>query len=281
MEQSTCHDFKPLHVAIIMDGNGRWAERRGQPRSEGHLAGARAVRRTVESARELGIGTLTLHAFSSDNWKRPRTETAWLMALLEDYLIRETPRCLEAGIRLRVAGRRDRLPHTLLAAIESTEAATRGGKELCLRLAVDYSARHSLWQASRLCGATDDLPTFEKLLARTVHDDASIPDVDLLIRCGGEQRLSDLFGWECAHAELLFLPVMWPDFGPRELRAALEEFQRRERRYGGLPCATHDIAETAVSGAAGPLGSRRGQENPPAALAAQEIVPNALDRPRT
>jgi len=266
----------PLHVAIIMDGNGRWAERRGRPRSEGHLAGARAVRRTVEGARELGIGTLTLHAFSSDNWKRPHQETAWLMQLLEDYLVRETPRCLEAGIRLRVAGRRDRLPRTLLAAIECAEAATRGGKELYLRLAVDYSARHSLWQAARLCGGTGDLPVFEAL-ARTVHDDAPLPDVDLLIRCGGEQRLSDLFGWECAHAELLFLPLMWPDFGPRELRAALEEFQRRERRYGALPVAARDTAGAAVSLAAGPS---RGQENPSAALAAQDIVSTGLREPR-
>jgi undecaprenyl diphosphate synthase len=281
MKQSTCQSFAPLHVAIIMDGNGRWAERRGRPRSEGHLAGARAVRRTVEGARELGIGTLTLHAFSSDNWKRPHQETAWLMQLLEDYLVRETPRCLEAGIRLRVAGRRDRLPRTLLAAIECAEAATRGGKELYLRLAIDYSARHSLWQAAQWCGAADDLAMFESLLARAVHEDAPVPDVDLLIRCGGEQRLSDLFGWECAHAELLFLPLMWPDFGPRELRAALEEFRRRERRYGALPVSAQDITETAVSRSAGrPLGSSRSQENPPAALAAQDIVPAGLKEPR-
>jgi len=278
MTQSTCQSFTPLHVAIIMDGNGRWAERRGRPRGEGHLAGARAVRRTVESARELGIGTLTLHAFSSDNWKRPHQETAWLMQLLEDYLVRETPRCLEAGIRLRVAGRRDRLPRTLLAAIECAEAATRGGKELHLRLAIDYSARHSLWQAARWCGAADDLAIFERLLARAVHEDAPVPDVDLLIRCGGEQRLSDLFGWECAHAELLFLPLMWPDFGPRELRAALEEFQRRERRYGALPAAARDTAGTAVSRSGGPS---RGQENPPAGLTAQDIAPTALEGPRT
>jgi undecaprenyl diphosphate synthase len=271
MEQSTCHSFKALHVAIIMDGNGRWAERHGRPRSAGHLAGARAVRRTVESARELGIGTLTLHAFSSDNWKRPRQETARLMELLEDYLVRETPRCLRAGIRLRVVGRRDRLPQRLLAAIESTEAATRAGKELTLRLAVDYSARHSLWQAARLCDAADDLARFERMLARTVHEDAPVPDVDLLIRCGGEQRLSDLFGWECAHAELLFLPLMWPDFGPRELRAALEEFQRRERRYGALP-TVQAIGETTISRATeSPVSSRR-HEHPPAALAAQDIV---------
>ena len=278
MKQSTCQPFKPLHVAIIMDGNGRWAERRGRPRSEGHLAGAGAVRRTVESARELGIGTLTLHAFSSDNWKRPHQETAWLMQLLEDYLARETPRCLEAGIRLRVAGRRDRLPQPLLAAIECAEAATRGGKELHLRLAIDYSARHSLWQAARWCGAADDLAMFERLLARAVHEDAPVPDVDLLIRCGGEQRLSDLFGWDCAHAELLFLPLMWPDFGSHDLRAALEEFQRRERRYGALPVATRDTVGTAASLAPGPS---RGQENPPAGLTAQDIAPTALEGPRT
>jgi undecaprenyl diphosphate synthase len=246
MKQSTCHTSKPLHVAIIMDGNGRWAKRRGQPRGKGHLAGARAVRRTVESACELGIGTLTLHAFSSDNWKRPRKETGRLMELFEDYLVCETARCVEAGIRLHVAGRRDRLPPTLLAAIESAESATRNGKALYLRLAVDYSARYSMWQAARLCAAADDLAAFERLLASAVHEETPVPDVDLLIRCGGEQRLSDLFGWECAHAELLFLPVMWPDFGARELRDALVEFERRERRYGALPAAAQDIAGTAA-----------------------------------
>jgi hypothetical protein len=127
-----------------------------------------------------------------------------------------------------------------------------------------------------LCGATGDLPVFETL-ARTVHDDAPLPDVDLLIRCGGEQRLSDLFGWECAHAELLFLPLMWPDFGPLELRAALEEFRRRERRYGALPVAARDTVGTAVSLAAGPS---RGHENPPAGLTAQGIAPTGLKEPR-
>jgi undecaprenyl diphosphate synthase len=235
MKSSTLQTPAPLHVAIIMDGNGRWANSRGWPRSKGHLAGARAVRRTIESACELGIGTLTLHAFSSDNWKRPPGETGRLMELFEDYLVRETPRCREAGIRLHVVGRRDRLPNTLLAAIASAESATRDGKALNLRLAVDYSARYALWQAARSCGPTADLAQFERSLASVVHEQAPVPGVDLLIRCGGEQRLSDLFGWECAHAELLFLPLMWPDFGARELRAALEEFQRRERRYGALP----------------------------------------------
>jgi undecaprenyl diphosphate synthase len=218
-----------------MDGNGRWAESRGRHRSDGHLAGALAVQRTVECALELGIGTLTLHAFSSDNWNRPSEETGRLMELFEEYLIGETGRCVELGIRLHVVGRRDRLPRQLLDTIEAVEAATQCGRALYLRIAVDYSARHSIWQAARMCGAGDDLPAFERMLARSVHEDEPVPVVDLLIRCGGEQRLSDLFGWECAHAELLFLPVMWPDFGADDLRGAMDEFHRRERRFGALP----------------------------------------------
>lgn len=242
MKQSTCHDLKKCHVAIIMDGNGRWAESRGKPRAAGHLAGALAVQRTVKAALELGIGTLTLHAFSSDNWKRPSDETARLMELFEEYLMSEIGRCLESGIRLKVTGRRDRLPRTLLDAIEMAEAATQCGKRLHLRIAVDYSARHSLWQAARMCGTLDDVAAFERMLAKAVHEDRPVPGVDLLIRCGGEQRLSDLFGWECAHAELVFLPVMWPDFGAEDLRGAVIEFQRRERRFGALPPGNAEAA---------------------------------------
>ncbi|MBM3814008.1 MAG: di-trans,poly-cis-decaprenylcistransferase [Acidimicrobiia bacterium] len=234
MEQSTCCTADGIHVAIIMDGNGRWAQHRGRPRTEGHLAGAAAVRRTVEAALELGIGTLTLHAFSSDNWKRPEQETGPLMELFEEYLRGQIQRLVDNGVRLHVAGRRDRLQAPLVEAIEAVEEATRGRRRLYLRLAVDYSARHALWQAARMCGTADEMPVFERLLARAVHEEEPAPNVDLLIRTGGEQRLSDLFGWECAHAELLFLPVLWPDFGAEDLREALQEFQRRERRFGAL-----------------------------------------------
>jgi undecaprenyl diphosphate synthase len=204
MEQST------LHTAIIMDGNGRWASRRGLSRSSGHRVGAEAVRRVVEAAPGLGIGALTLFAFSSDNWKRPAAEVSTLMRLFARHLRTETPRCLDNGVALRVVGRRDRLPGPLVEAIETTEAATAAGARLDLRLAVDYSARTAI-ETGRL-----------------------LPDVDLLIRTGGEQRLSDFLLWECAYAELYFTPLMWPDFGAAELAAAVDWFHARDRRYGGL-----------------------------------------------
>jgi undecaprenyl diphosphate synthase len=204
MKQST------LHTAIIMDGNGRWASRRGLSRSSGHRVGAEAVRRVVEAAPELGIGALTLFAFSSDNWKRPAAEVSTLMRLFARHLRTETPRCIENGVALRVVGRRDRLPAPLVDAIEQTEAVTAAGTKLVLRLAVDYSARAAI-ETGRL-----------------------LPDVDLLIRTGGEQRLSDFLLWECAYAELYFTPMMWPDFGAADLAAAVDWFHARDRRYGGL-----------------------------------------------
>ena len=200
-----------LHVAIVMDGNGRWARRRGLPRVAGHRAGAEAVRRTVEAAPDSGVAELTLYAFSADNWKRPPGEVAALMRLLARYLRTETPRLEQNGVRLEVVGRRDRLPAPLLAAIGATERATARGARLRLRLAVDYSAR---W---------------------AIKAGAILPDVDLLIRTGGEQRLSDFLLWECAYAELYFTETMWPDFGASDLIAAVAEFHARERRFGGLP----------------------------------------------
>ncbi len=199
-----------LHVAIVMDGNGRWAGRRGLPRVAGHRAGAEAVRRTVEAAPDLGIGALTLYAFSADNWKRPASEVAALMRLFARYLRTETPRLLKNGVRLEVVGRRDRLPAPLVAAIGAAERATARATGLRLRLAVDYSARWAI-------GAG-----------------VVLPDVDLLIRTGGERRLSDFLLWESAYAELHFVETMWPDFGPAELAAAVAEFHARERRFGGL-----------------------------------------------
>ncbi len=194
-----------------MDGNGRWASRRGLPRSTGHRAGARAVRRTVEAAaRDAGVAALTLYAFSADNWRRPPAEVAALMRLFERHLATETPRCAAQGVRVEVVGRRDRLPPSLAAAIASAEAATRTGTNLHLRIAVDYSGRHAI--ACR----------------------ALLPDVDLLIRTGGERRLSDFLLWESAYAELVFLDVLWPDFLALHLDAALREFHSRERRFGGV-----------------------------------------------
>lgn len=225
-----------MHVAIIMDGNGRWAEERGWPRTRGHRAGAEAVRRTVESAPGLGIATLTLYAFSSDNWRRPAREVAVLMALFRTFLEAETPNCRREGVRLSVIGRRDRLPSSLVATIEEAESATEAGDVLHLRLAVDYSARDAIVRAAGLAaGEALTRDRFHRLLAQSQHGDAGTPDVDLLIRTGREQRLSDFLLWESAYAELLFSEVLWPDFTGEDLRDAVETFHGRNRRFGGLP----------------------------------------------
>jgi len=217
-----------LHAAIIMDANGRWATSRGLPRVDGHRAGANALRRTVESAPDLGIGTLTVYAFSSDNWQRPAAEVSALMKLFHRYLASERDRSIENGVRISVIGRRDRLPALLRPAISALETATAGGDKLHLRLAVDYSSRDAILRAAHL------------LKGKSSRDDLSAAlgsDVDLLIRTGGEKRLSDFLLWECAYAELIFTPVMWPDFGQKDLAAAVAEFHSRERRFGTVPAA--------------------------------------------
>ncbi|HZD54076.1 MAG TPA: polyprenyl diphosphate synthase, partial [Woeseiaceae bacterium] len=224
-----------MHVAIIMDGNGRWAERRGLARSAGHRAGARAVRRVVEAAARSAVETLTLYAFSSDNWCRPDDEVASLMRLLKRYLISETARCVENGVRINVVGRRDRLEHDLVRTIEQTERATATGTRLVLQLAVDYSARDAIVRAAGMTGpAPSSRESFEEQLNRAIHVKVAESRVDLLIRTGGEHRLSDFLLWECAYAELLFVDTYWPDFDEHAFAAALREFDRRDRRYGGL-----------------------------------------------
>ncbi len=220
-----------------MDGNGRWATARGWPRVAGHKVGGETVQRIIQAAPDFSIGTLTLYAFSSDNWTRPRREVAALMELLAEYLRREIPRCLEEGVRLHFIGRRDRLPDNLVRAMRSAESATAPGRVLDLRLAIDYSARDTIVRAARRL-RPDQEPTreaFTRLLAESESaDGAPAPEVDLLIRTGGEQRLSDFLLWECAYAELYFTPTMWPDFGPAELEQAIHEFHARQRRFGGL-----------------------------------------------
>ncbi|MFQ5350426.1 MAG: di-trans,poly-cis-decaprenylcistransferase [Thermoanaerobaculia bacterium] len=224
-----------LHVAIIMDGNGRWARGRGLPRPAGHRAGGKAVRRTVEAAPELGIATLTLYAFSADNWQRPAAEVDALMELFERHLREETSRLCDNEVRLSVIGRRDRLPPRLVEAIEAAERATRGGSQLHLRIAVDYSARQAIAAtAARLASAPASLTGFARQLNRTMHSVPAAPDVDLLIRTSGEQRLSDFLLWECAYAELHFTPRLWPDFGADDLASAVAEFRHRERRFGAV-----------------------------------------------
>jgi undecaprenyl diphosphate synthase len=232
-----------LHVAIIMDGNGRWAVARGRRREWGHRRGAEAVRRVVEAAPGLGIRTLTLYAFSSDNWQRPEREVRLLMRLFERYLRKESGALAANGVQLRVVGRRDRLTPELAAAIQRAEAETAGGCRLTLRLAVDYSSRQmlltALREAARAPGAGGELvrPDVSALLGRAMHADGPSPDVDLLIRTGGERRLSDFLLWECAYAELLFTPVMWPDYDAAQLAAALGDFHARERRFGNVAMA--------------------------------------------
>ncbi len=205
MTQSTS-----FHVAIIMDGNGRWATRRGLPRVAGHRAGVDAVRRIVRAAPDLGITALTLYAFSSDNWNRPPAEVTALMRLFARYLHREASELVTQSVRLSIIGRRDRLPPALVNAIVAAEHATSGGTRIELRIAVDYSARAAIRSGTLL------------------------PDVDLLIRAGGEQRLSDFLLWESAYAELWFTDTMWPDFTATELAAAVRDFRARDRRFGSL-----------------------------------------------
>ena len=221
-----------LHVAIIMDGNGRWAVERGWPREAGHRAGADAVRRTVEAAPKLGVNVLTLYAFSSDNWKRPPREVSTLMRLFRTYLARETGRCVENGVRLSVIGRRDRLPALLVPLIEQAETQTAGGKNIHLRLAVDYSSRDTILRAA--ARTPRSRPATREEFSKLLNESAPAPDVDLLIRSGGEQRLSDFLLWECAYAEFSFLDVAWPELTERELAQAIEDFRGRDRRFGAV-----------------------------------------------
>lgn len=227
--QSTLSNTGGLHVALIMDGNGRWATRRGLPRTAGHRAGVESIRRVCEAAPDLGVRALTLYAFSSDNWRRPPDEVSFLMRLLRRYLEDETARLAESGVRLRAIGRRDRLPDGLPAAIAAAEAATAAGERLLLRVALDYSARDAILEAARAGAASR-----EAMSARLAGEAG---DVDLLIRTSGEQRLSDFLLWECAYAELAFVETAWPDFDGPALAACLADFRRRDRRFGGLKAA--------------------------------------------
>jgi undecaprenyl diphosphate synthase len=225
-----------LHVAIIMDGNGRWAKGRGLPRTAGHIEGAKTVNEVVETAARLGVRALTLYAFSADNWGRPGAEVAALMRLLRRYLMTETSRCSEQSIRLNFIGRRDRLSPALVRAIEQSERLTGTGTGMHLRIAVDYSAQHSLLEAARRARIEPamDAIRFQELLDEVDHSVAAVGAVDLLIRTGGERRLSDFMLWQCAYAELFFADCMWPDFGEAGLRAALDYYAGRQRRFGKL-----------------------------------------------
>ena len=233
-----------------MDGNGRWATAQGLPRIAGHRRGAVAVERIVEAAARLEIGTLTLYALSSDNWRRPESEISALMHLFDRYLHRQIPRAIAHGIRFSLIGRRDRLPPTLLARAESGERDTSAGDALHLRLAIDYSARDALWLAAhRLAhNGASTRDAFDRAIRSGRGVPVDDPDVDLVIRTGGERRLSDFLLWESAYAELWFTDTKWPDFTEAEFRRALADYHSRDRRFGGLPFDTEVTgARTSVS----------------------------------
>jgi len=226
----------PAHVAMIMDGNGRWAKQRGKPRTFGHIEGAKTVRRIVEHARRSGVRYLTLYAFSSDNWSRPADEVHALMKLFRRHLASETPKLLENDIRLSVVGRRDRLSPELVRAIEAAERETSDCDGMCLRLAVDYSSRDTLVRAAAILpqGASLSRDDFARAVSLVNHCPGGVPDVDLMVRTGGEQRMSDFLLWECAYAELVFSRRMWPDFSNADFDDAVADFYARDRRFGGL-----------------------------------------------
>ncbi len=235
------------HVAIIMDGNGRWAVRRGEPRTRGHEAGGDAVRRAVEAAPDLGIGTLTLFAFATANWQRPASEIAALMKLFHEYLVNETELCCRKGVRLSLVGRRDRLPPSLRTTIVAAEQVTRGGKTLHLRLAIDYSSRETILSAARRLAATKgygetSIDDFSRLVAADRGTEGEVPEVDLVIRTGGERRLSDFLLWESAFAELYFTDRMWPEFTAEDLGEAMADFEKRERRFGRIAALSETLA---------------------------------------
>jgi undecaprenyl diphosphate synthase len=225
-----------LHVGIIMDGNGRWAVRRGLTRHQGHIAGVEALRRVVEAAPDQGIGTLTLYAFSSDNWRRPSAEVAGLMELLRFYLGDELDNLVRNDVRLTMIGRRDRIPAGLAREIARAEAASAQGRALRLRIAIDYSARDAILRAAAQVARDHGLSRAS--FAELITGEANLRDVDLVIRTSGERRLSDFMLWESAYAELYFTDRLWPDFDADDLSAALASFHKRERRFGGLQAVT-------------------------------------------
>jgi len=233
-------DALPRHVAVIMDGNGRWAERRGLDRSEGHRAGVEAVRAVTRAARELGLPWLTLYAFSSENWNRPKAEVDALMKLPEEYFASELEDAVRNGVRIRAIGRLERLPPNVRRSLEEALARTRHNEGMQLVFALSYGGRGEIVEAVRRMLREHEPRHFdpealdEKAFAAWL-DDPELPDVDLLIRTGGEQRISNFLLWQSAYAELLFSDRLWPDFGGEELLEAVRAFQARERRFGLTP----------------------------------------------
>ncbi len=227
----------PSHVAIIMDGNGRWAKARGLPRTAGHRRGAEAVRRAVDCAVELGIGYLTLFGFSSENWKRPATEVDDLMGLMRRYLESDIEELHQNGIRLRVIGERGRLPKDIVRLIVESEARTRENRRLNLTVAISYGGRQEILSAARrlaeaVAAGNLDPAAIDEACFATQLATAGMPDPDLVIRTSGEQRISNFLLWQSAYSELVFIDKLWPDFTKDDLAYAISEFQQRDRRYG-------------------------------------------------
>jgi len=227
----------PTHVAIIMDGNGRWARLKGKSRIEGHRRGRASVRAVVEMSRRLGIPYLSLYAFSTDNWLRPKEEVHALMALLERYLKVEQPRLMRHGIRLLTVGDRGRLPGSVLLTLERAIKATRKNKAMTVLLALSYSGRNDIVRmvqkiAEKVRDGSCALEDIDEEMISAHMDTSSIPDPDLLIRTSGEMRISNFFLWQLAYTELYVTPTLWPDFREEEYLQALREFQRRRRRFG-------------------------------------------------
>ncbi len=240
MEAATSYSQKadpPAHIAIIMDGNGRWAKARGLPRIAGHQQGAEVVRETVTHCRELGVACLTLYAFSSENWKRPTAEVDDLMGLLRLYLRRDLIELVRAGVRMRFIGDRPRLPADLIGLLDEAEQRTRDNSDLVLTVALNYGGRNEIVQAARkLAEAAAEgrlrVQEIDEQLFASHLDTAGIPDPDLMIRTSGEQRMSNFLLWQSAYTEMVFIPVLWPDFSKSHLEEAIHEFHRRDRRYG-------------------------------------------------
>ena len=230
---------RPRHIAVIMDGNGRWAERQGLPRMEGHRRGVASVRRTVEESARLGIEQLTLYCLSSENWKRPRQELDFLMRLLEQYLIEERSTIIDQDIRFSTIGRREGIPENALREMDRTIAASRQNTGMRLCLAINYGARAELVDAVRRIaqevsdGALRPEEVTESVLAEHLYT-AHMPDPDLLIRTSGEMRLSNFLLWQVSYAEMWVTDACWPEFDERQLHRAIRDFAARGRRFGGL-----------------------------------------------
>lgn len=231
----------PAHVAVIMDGNGRWAKARGLPRTAGHKMGVDAARRCVRAAGELGIRYITLFGFSNENWSRPSSEISDLMGLLRLYLRSEAAELHKNGVRLRVIGRRDRLSADIVTMIEETERLTAGNTVLNLTIALDYGGKQDIVEAARAVAASGDEITEDAIEARLMT--ADLPAPDLLIRTSGEQRISNFMLWQCAYSEFVFMDVLWPDFGREQLEAALADYAQRQRRFGAVSDDSAAVAQ--------------------------------------